>query len=206
LDELTLYRRDVLETLRAPLEDGVVRIARAGGTITYPCRFTLIGAMNPCPCGFLGDSAKACTCTERDLATYRARLSGPLLDRFDIHLTVARLRRHELMHGPDGDSSEVVRTRVVAARARQRERFDTALVTNSSAPRSLLDGSLELSAAAEDTLGRALDALGLSGRGFDRVLRVARTLADLEGRSGISGDDVAEALTYRGGSVLEVAA
>ena len=142
LDELTLYRRDVLESLRAPLEDGAVRIARSGGSISYPCRFCLIAAMNPCLCGYLGDSRRACKCSERDLQLYRARLSGPLLDRFDMQVAMLRLDNRVLLARAEGESSEEIRARVERARAVQATRYSSPLVTNASAPKNRLARTL----------------------------------------------------------------
>jgi magnesium chelatase family protein len=133
LDEISLYRRDVLESLRGPLEDGVVRIARSGGVISYPCRFSLIGAMNPCPCGFRGDESRPCDCTGPEIQRYRSRLSGPLLDRFDMQVVMTRLTKKELLGPPEGESSATVRARVERARTVQAERYGSSIVTNASA-------------------------------------------------------------------------
>ena len=197
LDELSLYRRDVLEALRAPLEEGIVRIARSGGVIAYPCRFALVAAMNPCGCGYLGDSMRACRCSEHQLQIYRSKLSGPLLDRIDIHVGMARLGKGELLGAGDGESSADVATRVAAARAAQALRYQPAQLTNASAPKAQLEAGLELTSGARSGLGMAIDALALSGRGLDRALRVARTIADLDGRPQVAEDDVSEALSYR---------
>jgi magnesium chelatase family protein len=197
LDELTLYRRDCLEALRGPLEDGAVRIARSGGAISYPCRFSLIAAMNPCACGYLGDPRRACSCSPRGLELYRAKLSGPLLDRFDLHVTMARPERRELLGGPEGDASATVRRRVERARSLQAGRYSSQAVTNSSATKGMLERRLCPSEAARAVLELAADALALSGRGIDRVLRVARTLADLEEAEEVAEEHVAEALHYR---------
>lgn len=197
LDELALYRTDALESLRSPLEEGVVRIARAGGAITYPCRFSLVGAMNPCPCGYSGDARRDCRCSERNLQSYRSKLSGPLLDRFDIQIGMARPSADELLGAPSGERSEAVRARVEVARATQAERYGSPLVTNSSARRAQLEGGLELSRSASSMIALALESLTLSGRGLDRVRRVARSIADLEGAGPVSDDHVAEAISYR---------
>jgi magnesium chelatase family protein len=197
LDELGLYRPSVLDGLRGPLEDGVVRIARSGGSISYPCRFSLIAAMNPCPCGFLGDGRRACRCTDYQLQLYNSRLSGPLLDRFDMQVTMARLTKRELLGEPEGETSAAIRTRVVRARAVQAERYSSSMTTNASAGKAELDETLLAGADARAALETAIDALLLSGRGVDRVLRVARTIADLDGADDISGDHIAEALLFR---------
>lgn len=197
LDELTLYRTDVLESLRAPLEEGQVRIARAGGAVCYPCRFALVAAMNPCPCGYAGDSLRACRCSHHALDVYRTRLSGPLLDRFDIQIAMARPSRGDLLGPPQGESSEVVRRRVKAARALQVDRYGSTRTTNASASKRQLEKAGRLSAPARAMVGLAVDSLALSGRGIDRVLRVARSLADLAGEDDIGEEQVGEAISYR---------
>jgi magnesium chelatase family protein len=197
LDELSLYRKEALESLRAPLEDGVVRIARSAGTVRFPCRFALVGALNPCPCGYLGDARRACRCTAKQIDDYRGRLSGPLLDRFDLHVVIARLGKRELLDAPRGESSAAIRSRVERARALQAARYGSDLVTNASAPTSRLEAGLDPGSEARRTLEGALDYLTLSGRGVDRARRVARTLADLEASAAVGAEHVAEALSYR---------
>ena len=197
LDEIALFKSEVIESLRSPLDDGVVRIARSGGVVTYPCRFALAAAMNPCPCGFLGDSTEPCRCSERQLATYRTKLSGPLIDRFDVHISMERLGKEELLGHPQGDSSTAIRARVAAARAVQTDRYASPTTTNASATKSELDCHLRLSSAAHATLGAAIDSLILSGRGLDRVLRTAQTLADLQQEAKVTEDHVGEALHLR---------
>jgi magnesium chelatase family protein len=197
LDELTLYRKEALEALRAPLEDGVVRIARSAGTIRFPCSIALVAAMNPCPCGYLGDARRACRCRPKQVEDYRARLSGPFLDRFDLHVVIARLGKRELLERSPGEPSDSVRARVGAARTAQARRYESKLVTNASAPGSRLEDGLEMSSEGRSTLEAALDYLALSGRGLDRVVRVSRTLADLDGATTVGGEHVAEALAYR---------
>jgi magnesium chelatase family protein len=197
LDELTLYRKEALEALRAPLEDGAVRIARSAGTIRFPCSFALVGAMNPCPCGYLGDSRRACRCSAKQVENYHSRLSGPFLDRFDLHVVMARLTKRELRDPSRGEASDVVRTRVEAARGAQARRYGSKLVTNASAPTGRLEEGLALAPDGRSTLDAALDFLTLSGRGVDRVVRVARSLADLAGAEEVGAEHVAEALSYR---------
>lgn len=205
LDELTLYRRDVLETLRAPLEEGVVRIARSGGVIAYPCRFSLVGAMNPCGCGYLGDSKKPCRCTQHQLDLYNAKLSGPLLDRFDMQMTMARVARRDLMGEATGAGSAEVRARVQRARVIQTARYGSDTTTNASATKAQLEASARLSHGARAVLGAAIDGMSLSGRGVDRVVRVARTLADLAGDDEVDEDHLGSALGLRGGQIGAVA-
>lgn len=197
LDELALYRRDVLESLRGPAEDGVVRIARSGGVISYPCRFSLIAAMNPCPCGHSGDEGIMCRCSERELDLYRARLSGPLLDRFDIQVKMLRTRSHDLLADGHGERTESIRARVTAARSIQRDRYRSAVTTNAGAPKAAVEPTAHLSAGARDMLRTAIDTLSLSGRGLDRVRRIARTIADLQGTEEVAEDHFAEALLLR---------
>lgn len=197
LDELALYRREVLESLRAPLEDGVVRVARSGGTIEFPCRVSLIAAMNPCPCGYLGDVKRECRCSEFQIEHYNSRLSGPLLDRIDLQATMERLTSRELLGTPEGESTDAIRARVTTARASQHSRYGDATLTNASAPRALLDPHVEISASARALLGHAIEDRSLTGRGLDRVLRVARTVADLEGETTVGDVHISEALGLR---------
>ena len=207
LDELSLYRRDALEGLRAPIEDGIVRIARSGGAISYPCRFALVAAMNPCPCGYLGDGGRLCTCSEPQLANYRARLSGPLLDRFDIQADMARLGKYELLGESQEEPSARVQERVGRARLIQADRYGSPRITNASAPRREVAAAVKPSPAATAMLEAAIENLSLSGRGLDRVRRLARTIADLEGAADVRDDHIAEALTHRSVSgTLESAA
>jgi magnesium chelatase family protein len=197
LDELGLYARHVLESLRSPLEDGTVTIARSAGSVRYPCRFALVAAMNPCPCGYRGDPKKPCTCGELQLIAYRNRLSGPLLDRFDIQIAVERVGREEILGDAEGDTSAEIRARVEAARAIQLQRYESSLLTNASAPRALLLGTLHMTPDARAVLGAAIDTTPLSGRGVDRVMRVARTIADLAGSTGVTDEHIATALLLR---------
>jgi magnesium chelatase family protein len=197
LDELALYRRDVLESLRSPLEDGSVRIARSGAFVQFPCRISLIAAMNPCPCGYLGDGRKQCCCNDLQLGNYRARLSGPLLDRMDLQAPMERVTGRELLGAPEGESSADVRTRVVAARQAQAARYGSPAVTNASVPLSDLEEHVALGASARSLLRHAIENDSLSGRGMDRVLRVSRTLADLEGDTRVGDTHVAQALGLR---------
>jgi magnesium chelatase family protein len=199
LDELLEFRRHVVESLRQPMEDGRVVIARAAIAVSFPARFTLVGAMNPCPCGNAGDPARACTCGAADIAKYRARLSGPMRDRVDMHVPVGALSLATLASGGTGERSEHIRERVELARTRQHVRYGSRdeSAVNAHVSARLLQENGELSAEARRRLTSAAERLGLTARGYHRVLRVARTIADLDGARGVDEPHVAEALCYR---------
>jgi magnesium chelatase family protein len=194
LDEFPEFSRATLEVLRQPLEDGHVTISRVAATLTYPARVTLVCSMNPCPCGYAGDRRRACRCSAGQIERYRSRISGPLLDRIDLFVDVPRLTREELRGNEVAERSEEVRTRVAAARERQTERQG---VPNSALAGRRLREACALGADADALLSRAIDRMGLSGRAHDRVLRVARTVADLAGEARIAAEHLAEALNYR---------
>ncbi len=206
LDELPLFSRRTLECLRQPLEDHQVTISRQRYTATYPCTFMLICAMNPCPCGFLGDPHHVCTCTEQMQKSYRNRLSGPLLDRIDLQIRVQPVTWEEFRPGradAEEESSAVVRSRVEAARAIQRDRFrGTGITCNAGIPGSKVRHYCRLTAQAEQLLQQAFDRLGLSARGSDKVLRTARTIADLAASPKLDTAHLAEAIGYRSGEDL----
>ncbi|MDR7417982.1 MAG: YifB family Mg chelatase-like AAA ATPase [Armatimonadota bacterium] len=195
LDELPEFRQDALEALRQPLEDGAVVIARAHGAVRFPARFALVGAMNPCPCGYRGDPRRECTCTPAQVQRYLARLSGPLLDRIDLHVEIPRPPTADVLGGGQGEGSDTVRARVMAARARAAIREAAAARRNGAAPPSRLPATAD--GGALHFLRAAADRLGLGARATERVLRVATAVADLEGRSTIEAHHVAEALRYR---------
>ena len=200
LDELLELPRYVLDAMRQPLEDGRVVLSRAGGAVSFPAQFTLVAAANPCPCGRLGAGAgAACTCSAHDIARYQARLSGPLADRIDLHVPVRAVSAESLASPQRSEPSRAIRDRVIAARERQRKRFAgvDGVECNSHAPASWLLREGGVAGAVMRELGRLSASTGISARGFDRVLRVARTIADLAGRDGIGTDEVREALRYR---------
>jgi magnesium chelatase family protein len=200
LDELTEFRRDAVEGLRQPLEDGRVVITRAVGSVEFPARFTLVAAANPCPCGFDGDGVRRCVCRPDRVQLYRNKLSGPLLDRIDIRLRIPRLTKDELLGSSPGERSAVARERVEEARDRQRRRWAALGVScNAHLPGPVARRHCAMSSGAEALLSRAVEMLALTGRGLDRAIKVGRTVADLAGSEDIGSDHLAEALSYRSG-------
>ena len=198
LDELPEFARHVLEALRQPLEDGTVTVARSAGSVTFPARFTLVAAQNPCPCGFATDTERACTCTPTQLIAYRRRISGPLLDRIDLFVSVPRLSTSELSSQPTAESSADIRQRVVAARDRQRVRLsDAGVLTNAELTSEQVRRLCAIEPAAKALLAGAVDRLRLSARAYYRLLKVAQTIADLKALDCITEREVAEALQYR---------
>jgi magnesium chelatase family protein len=198
MDELTEFRRDALEGLRQPLEDGRVVVTRVIGSVEFPARFTLVAAANPCPCGYFGDLSRRCTCRDDRVEVYRSKLSGPLLDRVDIHLAIPRLTKQELLGESAGEPSSAVRERVEETRDRQRARYAAlGYHCNAQLPGPLARRRMTIAADAENLLADAVEAHSLTGRGFDRALKVARTIADLAGAEQIGPDHVVEALAYR---------
>lgn len=197
LDEFAEFRRDVLETLREPLEEGTVSVARVSGSRTFPARFLLVAAMNPCPCGYRGDSRRECRCTDREVDRYSRKVSGPLLDRIDLHVEVPSVTAVDLAGQTSPEPTAAVRARVAAARDRQvRRSGDPRLVNGSLSPRAF--GRLcPVAPAVRDFLARAVDRLALSARSANRLLRVARTVADLGGEEEVSVSQIAEALCFR---------
>lgn len=198
LDELPEFRRDTLESLRQPLEEGVITVVRARAHLTFPARFSLVAAMNPCPCGHLGDPRFDCRCSAPLVERYRSRISGPLLDRIDLHVEVPAVRLEELRAEP-GESSADVAHRVAEARDRQRERFGAShpFPVNSAMGPAEVRRHCQLTPQATQLIDRAFERLGLSARALDRVLKVSRTLADLAGADTITPAHVAEAIQYR---------
>ncbi|MBI4530362.1 MAG: YifB family Mg chelatase-like AAA ATPase, partial [Candidatus Latescibacteria bacterium] len=199
LDEMPEFTRSALEVLRQPLEDGMVTISRAAISLTYPARFMLVSAMNPCPCGYLGDPTHDCGCSPFAIQRYRSRLSGPLLDRIDIHLEVPPVPYKELTEGHAGESSVVIRERVNRARLRQLERFtgSRGKFCNAQMEAGELRQFCALDERGHELLRLAMTKLGLSARAYGRVLKVARTIADLDGGEMIRSEHVSEAIQYR---------
>jgi len=202
LDELPEFRRDVLEALRQPLEDGEVTIGRARSTFTFPARFMLVCAMNPCPCGFAGDPRHACACSPQKIRHYRSKISGPLLDRIDIHIEVPALKYDDISTKRAGESSGAVAERVARARRTQLARFAATgprhpVYSNAQMGPQLIRRFCPVSAQSDEILRAAIDRLGLSARAYHRVLKVARTIADLEGKENIQPSHITEAVQYR---------
>jgi magnesium chelatase family protein len=198
LDERPACRRHVLEGLRQPLQDGVVTIARAAMSVTFPARLMLVGAMNPCPCGQRGHPNKPCTCTPLDVNKYLGRISGPLLDRIDLHVEVPAVHYRDLAATAPEESSAAIRSRINAARALQQQRYAAdGLFCNAHMLPTHLRAFCRLDAGGRQLLEMAVARLGLSARGYDRVLKVARTIADLAGAEAIGAAHVAEAVQYR---------
>jgi magnesium chelatase family protein len=194
LDELPEFPRAALEALREPLETGSITIARAARRAEFPARFQLIAAMNPCPCGYLGSANRSCRCTPDQVSRYQGKLSGPLLDRIDLHIEVPSLGAHDLLNAPPGESTEQIAARSLAARERAIARQNC---TNAELQGQAIDAQARLEDSATALLQRAADKLGWSGRSTHRSLKVARTIADLAGCDTIAAAHVAEAIQYR---------
>jgi magnesium chelatase family protein len=198
LDEMPEFDRRVLEVLRQPLEEGCVTIARAARTAVFPAHFVLVAAMNPCPCGFLGDDRRPCRCTPTQIARYRGRLSGPLRDRIDLIIEVPAVPVTAITDAEPGEDSASVRARVCAARHAQHARYGAGGPRTNAALRGrLVPTWCRPDARGRNLLRRAIETMGLSARGYDRVLKVARTIADLTGAEAVVAEHVAEALQYR---------
>ena len=199
LDELPEFGRQVLEVLRQPLEDREIVVSRARYSVVYPANFTLVAAMNPCPCGYYNHPTKECTCSPGSVSRYMGRISGPLMDRIDMHIEVTPVEPSELQSAAEGERSAVVRERVMQARAIQRKRFEgiEGVHTNARMNAAMVRTYCVLDEASDRLLKRAMERLSLSARAYDRILKVARTIADLAGREQIAQSDVAEAIGYR---------
>ena len=204
LDELPEFRRDVLEAMRQPLEDGTVTVARAGGTLHMPARFQLVCAMNPCRCGWWGHPSGKCRCSERDVERYVEKISGPLMDRIDLHVYVPSVEYDALRRKATPESSAEVKRRVDAAREIQRKRFDgRGVYCNAQMTAAMVGEFCELDAAGDKLLRTAFEKMGLTARSHDRILRVARTIADLEASETIQAHHLAEAIQYRNTEILK---
>lgn len=193
--EMPEFDRPVLEALRQPLEDGVVTVARVQASLTFPAECILIGAMNPCPCGFRG-SDQRCTCPQHAVERYAGKVSGPLLDRIDLHITVPRLKPDELINQPDGESSASIRERVMKARQRQDKRLGKSRVNAKMTPREIRE-MIALTDECKEFMKLVMTRMNLSARVFDRTLKVARTLADLAGDAEVAKGHLSEAVQYR---------
>jgi len=198
LDELPEFKKHVLEVLRQPLEDLKVTISRAASTLTYPASFMLVAAMNPCPCGYLGDSKHPCRCSYQQIHRYRSKISGPLLDRIDIHVDVPAVPYKDIMRQSAAETSASIRSRVARARRVQSERFArTRIFCNAQMGSRQIKKYCRIDAACSNLLEAAIDKLGLSARAYNRVLKIARTIADLAVAPQIAVEHVSEAIQYR---------
>jgi len=198
LDELPEFKRNVLEVLRQPIEEGAVTVSRAAASITYPAAFMLVAAMNPCPCGYFGDGRHQCTCTAGQIHRYRRKVSGPLLDRIDIHLDVPAVPYRELSTEHQGEKSGSIRQRVLKARQKQHERFGAdGIYTNGRMKTRHIKKHCKLGADAQAILDSAMQKLALSARAYARILKLSRTIADMEGSADLLSHHVAEAIQYR---------
>jgi len=198
LDEFLEFRKNVLEVMRQPMEDGNVTIARASTTLTFPSQFMLVAAMNPCPCGFFGDLQRSCMCTVPQIQRYKSRISGPLLDRIDIHIEVPAVKYKELSQESSGEPSSEIRNRVIKARNVQGERFrKSRIYCNAQMTPRFLRKHCQIGEDAKHLLELAIDKLGLSARAYTRILKVSRTIADLSNETSIQPPHIAEAIQYR---------
>jgi len=198
LDEMPEFRKNVLEVLRQPMETGVVTISRANSTVTYPANFVLVGAMNPCPCGFFGDEKRECTCSFREIQRYRAKISGPLMDRIDIHIDVPSVPFKDLTGVGQGESSSDIHQRVIAAKTIQEKRFQkTKIHSNAMMNPRQIRKFCEIGDRSNALLEKAMEKFGLSARALSRILKISRTIADLAGAPTIETAHVAEAIQYR---------
>jgi len=200
LDELPEFKRSALEVLRQPIEDGVVTISRSAGKITLPCQFMLVAAMNPCPCGYLGDDSNQCRCSIPQIQKYRNKISGPLLDRIDLHVEAPAVRVSDLKSEEKSEQSSVIRERVVQCRGIQEKRYKNISVrtkTNANMTESLVNKFCKISTENMDLLSLAMERMSLSARAYSRILKVSRTIADMAGANDIEREHLLEAIQYR---------
>ncbi|MDA3793143.1 MAG: YifB family Mg chelatase-like AAA ATPase [Elusimicrobia bacterium] len=199
LDEFPEFKRSVIEVLRQPLEDGEITVSRAADTVTYPANFSLIAAMNPCPCGYYGVPLKECRCTSNDILRYNSKISGPILDRIDIHIRVPRVKKKDMESIKSGEKSDIIRKSVESARFRQSERFrnDTKIFSNADMKSRDIQKYTDIKPEAKKLMNRALDKFGLSVRSYNKIIKVSQTIADLDGKETINTTHVTEALQYR---------
>jgi magnesium chelatase family protein len=198
LDELPEFRKNTLEALRQPLEEGTITITRSSLTATFPALFMLVAAMNPCPCGYFGDLRRACRCTPQQIRQYQSRISGPLLDRIDVHIEVPSVRYRDLAGKYTGESSAIVKERINGARTRQRQRFgDQKTRLNARMSIRQIKDCCAVDEESQRLIEMAVDKLGLSARAYNRILKVARTIADLDDEASIRSSHIAEAIQYR---------
>ncbi|NOR44108.1 MAG: YifB family Mg chelatase-like AAA ATPase [Candidatus Delongbacteria bacterium] len=198
LDELPEFKKNVLEVMRQPLEDREVTIARAASTLKFPANFVMVAAMNPCPCGYYGDPTRDCTCGETKIKSYLSKISGPLLDRIDIHIEVPAVKYEDLAQKEDGEKSEDIRKRVIKSREVQLKRYsEVDIFSNASMNQKHIKKHCQLDTASEKILKRAIESLSLSARAYNRILKVSRTIADLDGKQNIEISHISEAIQYR---------
>lgn len=198
LDELPEFNKNTLEVLRLPLEDGIVNISRVQASLSYPCKFMLIASMNPCPCGYYGSPDKECTCTPQAINKYMSKISGPLLDRIDIHVEVTPVKYNKLNSDTPSESSQDIKLRVNKARNIQSERYKNYdIFSNSELPPKLITKYCKLNSQSKSLMENAFSKLNLSARAYTRILKVARTIADLDSSENIMPNHIAEAIQYR---------
>ncbi len=198
LDELPDFSREAMEVLRQPMEDGVVTISRVAGTVSFPCSVMVVAAMNPCPCGYFGHPTRECHCTPQMVNRYLSKVSGPLLDRLDLHVEVAPVEYQSLVSTAKEEPSRLIRQRVNKARKIQQERYrDLGFSCNAKLPAGVLNQYCPMDEGASALLSKAFDSMGLSARAYDRIVKIARTIADLDGNDVILRRHVAEAVQYR---------
>lgn len=198
LDELPEFNKNTLEVLRGPLEDGIINISRVNASLTYPCNFMFVASMNPCPCGYFGSKDKECTCSTTSIEKYMGKISGPLLDRIDIQIEVSPVKYQKLESEERAESSEAIKQRVNKARKIQQQRYkEVGIYANSQLTPKLVNKYCKLDKESKEILKSAFERLGLSARAHGRILKVARTIADLDGKENINSSHIAEAIQYR---------